>query len=109
MIEIELYNLLKEIEKTYPKKAPQNVQTPYIIYHVISDVSNQCFSGATYQNDIRFQVDIWAKTYNECKQLKKQVLDSLIGFKSSNNIFCMDDYESDTELYREMIDFKLKG
>jgi len=95
--------------KIYPMKAPQNVTNPYITYQVISDNSNQCIGGEVYQNDTRFQVDCWSTKYSEVKAIKEAVISALIGFKSSNSISNMDDYEPDTKLYRQLIDFKLKG
>lgn len=95
--------------RIYPLIAPQNVTDPYITYQVVSDNSNQCMSGESYQNDTRFQLDCWSTKYSEVKAIKEAVLSALIGFKSSNNISNMDDYEPDTKLYKQLIDFKLKG
>jgi hypothetical protein len=96
-------------DKIYPMKAPQNVTSPYITYQVINDNGNQCIGGSIYQNDTRFQIDCWSKTYSEVKAIKEAVISSLIGFKSSYNMSNMDDYEPETKLYRQLIDFKLKG
>jgi len=116
-IESDLYTRLKDDSgvsalvgtRIYPLMAPQNVINPYITYQVINDNSNQCIGGSVYQNDTRFQIDCWSTKYSEVKAIKEAVLSSLIGFKSSNSINNMDDYESDTKLYRQIIDFKLKG
>jgi len=91
-----------------PLKAEQNVAKPYITYQVILDYSNQCLGGGVYANSTRFQIDCWSEKYSEVKAIKTAVINALIGFKSSNNITVMDDYEADTELYRQIIDFKLK-
>ena len=95
--------------KIYPLIKPQDVGTPYITYQVINDNSNQCIEGIVYQNDARFQLDCWSTKYSEVKAIKEAVISALIGFKSSNSISNMDDYEPDTKLYRQLIDFKLKG
>jgi len=95
--------------RIYPLMAPQNVINPYITYQVVNDNSNQCMGGEVYQNDTRFQLDVWSTKYSEVKAIKEAVLSALIGFKSSNSISNMDDYEPDTKLYRQLIDFKLKG
>ena len=116
-IESDLYTHLKDDAgvsalvgvKIYPMKAPQNVTSPYISYQVINDNGNQCMSGEVYQNDTRFQIDCWSTKYSEVKAIKEAVISALIGFKSSNSISNMDDYEPDTKLYRQLIDFKLKG
>lgn len=95
--------------RIYPLKAPQNVVNPYVIYRVISDVSNQCLGGVTFENDARFQIDCWSTKYSEVKAIKEAVLNAIEGFKSSYGINVMDDYEDETLLYRQLIDFKLKG
>lgn len=95
--------------RIYPMAAPQNVVKPYITYQVISDNSNQCIEGGIYQSDTRFQLDAWSTSYSNAKAIKAAVLNAISGFKSSNSISVMDDYESETLLYRQMIDFKLKG
>lgn len=95
--------------RIYPLTAPQNVVKPYITYQVVANIGEQCFSGGIYQQDIRFQIDCWSLTYSNVKAIKEAVINRLIGFKSSNNINVIDDYEPDTLLYRQIIDFKLKG
>lgn len=116
MIESDLVAHLKADEtlisligtRIFPLMAPQNVAKPYITYQVISDNSNQCMEGGIYQNDVRFQLDCWSTKYSEVKSIKTAVISAILGFKSSNSINTIDDYESDTLLYRQMIDFKLK-
>lgn len=117
MIEIDLVAHLKADAtlttlvsgRIYPLTAPQNVVKPYITYQVINGNNNQCFSGGIYQKDIRFQIDCWSTSYSNVKAISESVVNSLIGFKSSNNINVMDSYESETLLYRQIIDFNLKG
>lgn len=117
MIEVDLVNLLKnnvEVSalvgtRIYHLVAPQNVVNPYIIYRVINEKAEQCLEGGIYQEDIRFQIDCWSKSYSNVKAIRTAVKNSLIGFKGSNNINVMDDYEAETLLFRQIIDFKLKG
>lgn len=117
MIEAELYNHLKNDvalsalvgTRIYPLVAPQDVLKPYLIYNEILGNDKQCIDGGIYQTDTRFQIDCWSLKYSEIKQLKDLVKDAIIGFKSSNSITTFGDYEEDTQLYREIIDFKLKG
>jgi len=116
MSEIDLYNQLKNDvsiaslvgARIYPKIAPQNTVRPYIVYHVINDNSSQCLEGYIYQSDTRFQVDCWGVRYSEAVAMKEAVKSSIVGFKSSNSISTMDDYEPNTKLFRQTIDFKLK-
>ncbi|WP_418186734.1 DUF3168 domain-containing protein [Aliarcobacter lanthieri] len=117
MLEIDLYDKLKNDEniktivdtRIYPKVAPQNVKSPYIIYHEINGDGKQCIGGGIYQEEKRFQIDIWSTKYAETKQIRELVKESLLGFKSSFNIITRDDFDAESKLYREIIDFKLKG
>jgi len=117
MIEVDLYNQLKNDTaiialvgtRIYPIKAPQNVVSPYLIYHVIIGKSKQCIEGSVYQKDTRFQVDCWSKIFAKSVELREAVEESIIGFKSSYNINSMPFYEDETQLYNEILDFKLKG
>lgn len=117
MIESDLYNHLKDNadvsalvgSRIYPLKAPQDVQTPYLVYNEINGTKDQCIEGGVFQERVRFQVDCWSTKYSEIKQLKEKVVNALIGFKASSDINTSGDYEDSTELYREIIDFRLKG
>ena len=95
--------------RIYPLTAPQNVVKPYATYRVIGNKGNQCLQGGVYQKDKRFQIDCWSLTYSNVKAISEAVVNSLVGFKASNNINVMDGYESETLLYRQIIDFNLKG
>ena len=117
MIEIDLVAHLKSDvtltaligTRIYPLTAPQNVVKPYATYRVIGNKGNQCLQGGVYQKDKRFQIDCWSLTYSNVKAIEEAVIKRLEGFKGFNSLFTMDDYEPDTLLYRQLIDFKLKG
>lgn len=117
MIEIDLVAHLKADAtltaligtRIYPLTAPQNVVKPYITYQVINENNKQCVSGGIYQKDIRFQIDCWGLSYSNVKAIKEAVINRLVGFKASNNIYPSDSYEPETLLYRQIIDFNLKG
>lgn len=95
--------------RIYPLVAPQNVVKPYITYQVVGGKGKQCLQGGIYQKDKRFQIDCWSLTYSNIKAIEEAVTKRLEGFKGFNSLFTMDDYEPDTLLYRQIIDFKLKG
>lgn len=105
--DVALTNLVST--RIYPLVAPQNVVKPYITYQVINGNNKQCVSGGIFQTDTRFQIDCWSLKYSEVKAIQQAVINSLVGFKNSNSLNTMDDYESETLLYRQIIDFKLKG
>jgi hypothetical protein len=117
MTEIQVFNLLKNNAtlntlingRIFPLVAPQNVVKPYMTYRVISGLRLQCMSGAIYQGNFRFQIDVWGLTYSNVKAISEAVKNCLVGFMDSNNINIMDDYENETQLFRQIIDFKIKG
>lgn len=116
MTESEVYLLLKNNstiktlinERVYPMVAPQNVVKPYITYQVISGLKLQCMGGQIYQGDYRMQIDCFSLTYSNVKAMSEAVKNALVGFMDSNSINIMDDYENETALFRQIIDFKLK-
>lgn len=94
--------------KIYPTHKPQSVDLPYAVYHIITDVSKQCLGGGIWENDIRVQIDIYAADYPSVANITEVVKDSLIGFKSSNNISVVSGYDNETEYFKKILDFKLK-
>ena len=116
MTESQVYQLLKTNtaikdlinERVYPMVAPQNVAKPYITYRVVSGIKLQCIGGEIYQGDYRMQLDCFSLTYSNVKAISKAVENALVGFMDSNNISIIDDYENETALFRQIIDFKIK-
>jgi len=117
MTESEVYLLLKNTatikalinERVYPLIAPQNVVKPYITYRVVSKINLQCIGGQIYQGAYRMQLDCFSLTYSNVKAISEAVKNALVGFMDSNSINIMDDYEDETKLFKQIIDFKLKG
>lgn len=95
--------------RIYPLIAPQNVARPYITYQVVAGRRLQCLKGNIYQGDFRFQIDVWGLTYSSVKAISEAVKNCLVGFLDSNNINIMDGHESETQLFRQIIDFKIKN
>jgi hypothetical protein len=108
MIETIVYDKLNELNyPIYPIKLPQNASYPAITYIVVADNGQQDITqNSVYARDVRVQVDVWAKSYKEVKTIKAQVWAKLVELKA-NNLMAVDGFESDTELYREIIDFKI--
>lgn len=94
--------------RIYPLVAPQNVTIPFTTYQVVNGRSYQCMGGDIYQENNRFQIDVYSKTYSEVKTIANTIKSILVGFMASNNINIMDDRDPETLLYRQIIDFKLK-
>jgi len=117
MTESDVYQLLKSNvaikalinERVYPMVAPQNVVKPYLTYRVISGLKLQCMGGQIYQGDYRMQIDCFSLTYSNVKAISEAVKNALVGFMGSNSISIMDDYENETALFRQIIDFKINN
>lgn len=108
MIEKDLVVSLKTVcERVYPLFMPQNVEFPAMTYQVIYDGTEQSVKGDICGRDARFQVDIYSRTYSEAKSLKQQTVNNIIDLKGGE-ISSQDLYDDDTELYRQLIDFKIK-
>lgn len=116
MTESEVYLLLKNTatikalvnERVYPLVAPQNVVKPYITYRVITGLKLQCLGGQIYQGDYRMQIDCFSPTYSNVKAISEAVKNALVGFMDSMNISIIDDYDDESQLFKQIIDFKIK-
>lgn len=116
MTESQVYQLLKNNAtlitlvngRVYPIVAPQNVVKPYITYRVVSGLKLQCMSGQIYQGSYRMQLDCFSTTYSNVKAISEAVKSALIGFLDSNNIDIIDDYDDESQLFRQIIDFNIK-
>jgi len=108
MIEKDLFATLKNVcDRVYPIKMPQDASYPAITYMVIADINEQSLYGNVFMNSIRFQVDIFAKSYSEVKGLKDEVIEKIVELRGCD-ISVQDLYEDDIELYRELLDFKIR-
>ena len=108
MIEKDLVASLKTIcPRVYPITMPQDVVFPAMTYQVIYDGANQATNGNFMSRDVRFQVDIYSKSYGEAKGLKEQVVSKIIELKGGS-ISAQDLFDNETKLYRQLIDFKIK-
>ena len=108
MIEKQLFTALKTVcDRVYPIVMPDDAVYPAITYQVIYDGANQATNGNLSSRDVRFQVDIYSKSYGEAKSLKDLVFSEVIGLKGGD-ISSQDLYEDGIELFRQLIDFKIK-
>jgi len=108
MIEKDLVASLKTITNSvFPILMPDNVTFPAMTYQVIYDGANQATNGNFMSRDVRFQVDIYSKMYGEAKSLKDLVVNNVIVL-GGGSISAQDLYDNETELFRQLIDFKIK-
>lgn len=109
MIEKDLFSTLKNVcDRVYPIILPEGTTYPAITYQVIFDGANQAFNSGNYMSrDVRFQIDIFSKSYSEAKTLKEQVIHEVIGL-NAGDITSQDIYEDELSLYRQIIDIKIR-
>lgn len=108
MIEETLFtSLLNVLPRIYPLIMPDDAVFPAIVYTVVSDNSNQATNGNLTSRTVRFQVDIYSKSYADAKGLKDLVISEVIGLRGGS-ISAQDLYEDELELHRQLIDFSIK-
>ena len=108
MIEEDLYTALKSVvENVYPIIMPDDCTFPVITYQVVFDGANQSTNGKVMSRNVRFQVDIYSKSYLETKILKEKVIKKVVELRGGS-ISAQDLYEDQINLYRELIDFKIR-
>lgn len=92
--------------RCFPLTAPDPVVKPYVIYSVISDVTENSLDGDSGLSLKRVQVDIYSTTYGGVKTLAATVKSSFtVAIPQSIHLSSQDLYEPDTQLYRITMDF----
>ncbi len=115
MIEEELFahlktNVTSVDERIYPLIMPQNCTKPALVYTVIFDGDEQTINGCVVCNNIRFQVDVYSESYAEAKTIKEEVKAALYTFDAYPiDLYTMDGFEEEEELFRQIIDFRLRS
>ena len=113
MIEQELFALINDnvtsvAGRVYPKMMPQDCIYPAVVYSVVNDSDVETI-GCVVGSEVRFQIDIYGVSYSDVKTIKNEIKTALYGFTHKPyDLHSNDDYEPETKLYREMIDFKVK-
>lgn len=81
---------------------------PCLVYTAISDSDQQSLQGETSFNKIWFQIDCYAKSYKQVKELRDALKDALYSFNHIPYDFVSRDRKEDKEkLYRQIVEFKL--
>ena len=106
----------------FPDVAPQDTIFPWLVYTVVSDNCYEYMGGDSGINEARVQIDVYAMTSvlrGAIANLLKSALDGLISVVSSgvaiSSMFLKDNKrsfenpknESDTKIYRSMMEFTI--
>lgn len=65
--------------RIYYATAPQDVDTPYVVFLKVSDVRDVSLTGTGNTVNARFQFSVYADTYYETKQIAEAIRDALQG------------------------------
>lgn len=108
-MESTLKTLLKTLGySVYALSVPSNGNYPCIVYQRVSTLQLRSHSGNELEKP-RFQVSIWAKSYDEAKTISesvKSLLDlNMTNFKLVTKENELDDSETEAKLYRKILDF----
>ena len=79
-LERAAYTLLSTIETTYAGKAPQDADTPFIVYRAITRDGWDSLDGPSGMAQKSIQVDSYAIGSDDAKQLAGQVRQLLNGY-----------------------------
>lgn len=71
--------------RIYPNLIPQGKAMPAITYQQISGVRDAVMDGPTGLVAARFQINCWAKKYNDAKELTEAVRKELDGYSGTVN------------------------
>ncbi len=108
-IEAGLFNLLKTITaigtRIYPSVMPQNPIYPNVVYQRISSFDAGTIGGTESLDMGRFQIKIYSPNFADTVSVLSSIKSVMSG--KSNKLMQMMDYESDTKLHVQIIDFQL--
>lgn len=98
--------------RIYPKKAPQGVARPYVVFHKTTRRPSRTFTGYSLSRGL-WQIDAWADDFDTADTLGDAIEDALDEFRGDAGGRTLaitldndsDDYEPDTDLYRQSLDF----
>lgn len=109
MIAIGLFDILKTIPqvgvRVFPLVAPQGTTAPYITFQRISSLDTGTMEGAESLDMGRFQIKVFSKAYKESVVIAEAVKTKMEGY--GNKAMHNDDYEPDTALFIQLLDYIL--
>lgn len=95
-------------DRVYGVLLPQGVAYPAVSYQRISSVPGVDLSGHNGLDQVRLQVDAWAETYGDAKELAEEIRAALTAARFQallDNDF--DDFEAESKIYRASSDYLL--
>lgn len=105
----QLYPLLSPLVdgRIYPMIVPEGAlgATPYIVWQVISSVSDNTIDGATGHEWVRVQIDVYDRIYDDAVQMSNDVVGIINSNIQTTDYFGTQQmYDNDAKLFRQSID-----
>jgi len=97
-------------DRVYPLKLPQNATFPAARYVRVGTARDYTHEGADHLPAVRFQIDVFDKTFAGVRTAYEEIRKSLSGFQGIDILIATldtetDDFEDETGLYRVIADF----
>ena len=114
MIEAELYthlstNVTSVSGRVYPQIMSQGCAKPALVYTIINDRDECGASGCVAASVARIQIDVYATDDLLARQIRDEVKSALYSFAYHPiDLNTMDGFVEETELSRQIIDFKIR-
>lgn len=115
MIEVDLVShLLEQVTlvdgRVYPLIMPQNDLFPSVVCTVVNNQDKQRLNGLPYGETLRIQLNVYAESYKDVKEVLVAVKSALYAFTHyPYELSSKDGFESETKLHTQQIEFYLKG
>lgn len=123
MIDIALRNFLLNnstvsgyTTTVVPQRLPQNTESAAIVYSVFDDFPSVQVGSVSQISETNLQLDVYAPTYAECRNLTKELITIFNGYEGSldtlavSGAYCrnvINLYEEKLNLYRATIDINI--
>lgn len=110
MIESKLQAVLKGLVngRVFPSVLPLDYALPAMVYTTIAVDPNNTVCGAAEDEEVRIQIDVYARTLAELLALRPMVFAAMeAAFESAVRVNDFDGYEPDTKLYRRIFEFSI--
>jgi len=118
MEELLVVILDKIVADVAPQMLDEESNLPAITYEVIDSIPDKTMDGPTGKKESRIEVDVWALSYADARQLSAKVsedVDGLTGVCSegAKHTFYIEDInqlkDPDEGIYHHMVEFKVNS
>ena len=96
--------------RVYPDVAPQGPAMPYAVYRVVYDGDNQTVNGGAYARNTRFQIDVFATSYDEADASAEELRTALYAADFyPHGYSVINEYDDSLNVYRRIVDITIQG